>query len=324
MNTVFFPFSFDKTLYRNMGGYLLDHAGQRILMTQALAAYDQFNKQHPDMPGAADWMDKHVPMLQEVQRLNAFSHGVSLGQFGGINAPMLQLFLPQSWSPSTQNQGLLEKYVPAVKDFNRIFTGANGQAGVFSQQADIINAELTGHGQSETPFAQLQQAFDLRRKLDNQWGTVIAYNSGKKAADQIRFSVDPQYGLFAGQPITRSTVDRMVHAKYGPYDPNAGAATAIKNEGAWQDFLDQRGQGETEYGVELAAFGENVRTLGQKIQDSRYVSPSSSRYWSPQLLESFSQNLRASALQYAETDPGFADVYRKNFEHVLGPLEAVV
>lgn len=323
INTVFFPFSFDKTLYRNMGGYLLDHAGQRIFLTQALAAYDQFNKQHPDMPGAADWMDKHLPILSEVQRLNAFAHGVGLGQFGGINAPMLQLFLPQQWSPSTQNQSNLEKFIPVVKDFKRIFTGANGQAGVFSQQADIIHSEITGQGAAETPFAQVQQAFDLRRKLDTQWGQVMAFNQGKKAGAQVRFSIDPSYGVFAGQPITRATIDRMVHQQYAAYDSGAGAANAIQNATKWQEFLDQRGQGETTYGAELAAFGANVTTLGQKIQDSRFVAPSSSRYWSPQALETLSASLRSSAMKYAESDPQFLALYKKSFEHVLGPLEAL-
>jgi len=47
VNTFFYPFSFNKTLYRSVGGYLLDHPGESMLIN---AGFDLYHKMNLDDP----------------------------------------------------------------------------------------------------------------------------------------------------------------------------------------------------------------------------------------------------------------------------------
>jgi hypothetical protein len=114
LNSVFFPFSFEKTLYRNLGGYLLDHVGQSIVLSRAMDAYAEFSHNHPDL------LQRYLPIANEAMRLNAFAHGVSPGELGGINVPIANLFMPQSYASSKASQHLIGRLIPVWSDIQRI------------------------------------------------------------------------------------------------------------------------------------------------------------------------------------------------------------
>jgi hypothetical protein len=67
INTVFYPFSFNKTLYRNIGGYVMDNPGHAMLIDAGFSLYSHYNKNN----AFGGWVDKHAPLLIEFQ-LNWF------------------------------------------------------------------------------------------------------------------------------------------------------------------------------------------------------------------------------------------------------------
>ena len=75
VNAIWFPFSFQKTIVRNVGGYLLDRPAQAMILSNAMDAYRDFNNHHlnGDNPLAASWYKEHLPLLNEALRLNAFA-----------------------------------------------------------------------------------------------------------------------------------------------------------------------------------------------------------------------------------------------------------
>ncbi|MEY2472674.1 MAG: hypothetical protein QOK28_2003 [Actinomycetota bacterium] len=320
-NFVFFPFSFEKTLYRNLGGYLLDHPGQMILLTKGLAAYDQMQKSLGEKdPRTMAWWNNHLPVLQEAERLNAFSHGLSLGEPGGLNRPLLNVFLPQSWSSSQNNLDLLHRFVPAVKDLGRIAGEVNDQG----QIADAIFTHITGSGKPGRPApamearrAQQDDAFAMQRELYSKYADYIAYNDGRPKTEQARFrfragtSAADQWAAWDGEPVTKSTINNMIHAKFPAFDPNA-AKFAAENDQRVRDYLfEHKG---THVGTIAEALFDNTNKLAAYMNRGTGDAGAVARY---------TDAYRKAAIWLAEHDPKFLRLYNKTLRRSLGPLTGV-
>jgi len=330
INTVFFPFSFDKTLYKSLGGFYLDHAAQRVLLTHSLAAYNEYSKQFPDLPGAKEWNDKHLPLMHEIAKLNAFSSGVSAGQFGGVNAPIMQMFLPQSWAATKTSNDTLGRFIPAIKDFGRIFSGQNGQPGVFFQQASILGDQLkTAVGEkappAETPYAQLADALDTRRKMREFFAVPLAQNKAAGTTGQkIVFPYEQKYGGQQGQVVSRANIDALIAEQYPAFNPSKGMAIAAADQTAWNKYINTLGQNVPQATVdEHVQFADLVKKVGKKVSDSLGLKPGETGYQDPAAIKAAIDELRSYAVEYATSDPAFYKLYPKLFAGVLGPLERV-
>ena len=80
VNAFFFPFSFEKTVARELGGALLDNPSLRMMTATAIAAYNSSDGQKTKA-----WMEANLPLFKEAEKLNPYYHGVGPGGFGGIN-----------------------------------------------------------------------------------------------------------------------------------------------------------------------------------------------------------------------------------------------
>ena len=80
VNAFFFPFSFEKTVIRELGGALLDNPSLRMMAAAAIATYNSSDGQKTKA-----WMEANLPLFKEAEKLNPFYHGVGPGGFGGIN-----------------------------------------------------------------------------------------------------------------------------------------------------------------------------------------------------------------------------------------------
>jgi len=147
LNGFFFPFSFEKTVVRELGSHLLDNPSSRLMTAAAVHVYNSTEGQKMDK-----WLQDNVPLWKEVEKFNPFYHGTGLGQFGGINRTpfsiigsalyggqkvpdfsktsdidKLNLFIhmmqpkPITGTPSLKAAINL---VPALRDLNNIFVGA--------------------------------------------------------------------------------------------------------------------------------------------------------------------------------------------------------
>lgn len=320
-NFFFFPFSFEKTLYRNVGGYLLDRPAQRMLLTRALASYDDFSQNHADNPLSMKFMEKHLPILQEAAGLNAFAHGLSLGQPGGINRPLLNLFLPQSWSSSSDNLAKLKQFIPAVKNFGRLYDELSQQSTILQNTGINMWRDLKGipatYGNPAkstlTKSEQLTEAFTMQREWYTNYQAVIDHNAKTQNQDaKIRFPLSAEWGKYAGEPITKANIRQIIQGYYPEYDPNGAVLHATKNNADFQKYLlDTKGSDLHDY---VQGFADNAHRLASGMSSNRF---------SGQDVANYTAALRAQAIYIAEHDPKFYALYSKSFRKILGPLERV-
>lgn len=331
MNFLFFPFSFEKSLYKVMGSYILDKPAQRLLLTHAMAAYDQFNKEHMDgsNPLATSFYNKHLPIFAEASRINAFTSGISLGEPGGINRPLLNLFLPQSWSPKKASMDLLEEYIPALKDFSRIYKESLETVHITRNWANNLYNDTIGNNPATmsnprnstlTAGEDLSAGFDMYRALQEKYKAHI--ENGDITP------VDPEWGKFAGKKMTNQLLRQMVHAAHPAYTAEGAATYVIANQQNFDDYVDSlRGKplsdgkfhgparlpdGSLAYPY-VKGFGEAVNSLDYDLHHTN----------NPSQYAKQTESLRAAAMYIAEADPQFYELYPKTFGRILGPLEAV-
>lgn len=319
-NFVFFPFSFEKTLYRNLGGYLLDRPAQLLLLTRGLEAYHDFNERHLDgsNPLAASWWERHAPLLQEVERLNAFSHGVSFGESGGINRPLLNLFLPQSWSSSPDNLSALKRLIPAIQDLNRIMSETTEQGQIIYGALDGLKQKLFDNKvdytdprpSTLTRDAQLEEAYALQRELYEapDLAPALAWNAHHDA----KYKFGKEWGDFAGEDVTKDNLRKIIARRYPAYNPNKGAISALLGEEDVKAYLfDVK---DTRDGKYAAAFVDAAEKWGRAFDNDRVSATQ---------MAAATKALRRQAAYLAHKDSDFYRLYQRHLRQILGPLEAV-
>lgn len=328
-NFIFFPFSFDKTLYRNLGGYMLDRPGQLLILDHGLRAYKEFNDRHLDgsNPLASSWWDKHVPLLNEALRLNAFAHGISAGEFGGINRPLLNVFLPQSWAADNASTTMLKRFIPALGDLQRVYSEGQSQFNIVRTAGynamDAAYRDITDNPRNpadpprfgvsaQTPNAQILQAAKFRQKLLQDFNAALTYNEAN-SANKFTFS-DPMYQRFGiqGQNVSRTAIGAIVEAYYPAAKASFGAVSAANTEEALRHFR-QKYAGTPQYDMY-----DNFIKYAAKAAD--YIR--SDKYTTKQANDE-TQKVRDRAIELAEQDPEFYKAYTKHFSYLFGPLEGV-
>lgn len=337
-NVVFFPFSFSKTLYRNTGSYLMDHPAQALLIAQGIEAYREFNMHHlnGDNPLAASWLTEHLPLLTELNKLNAFAHGVSPGELGGINAPafkaipgapaaLLNFFMPQKWTADAGTGKNIQRMIPAYKDYHRITKEGGEQARIavtaignsLDRGAQRIGLEkqrsrLNPLAPAITKQGQLDRAFKMIDSLETSYREVLDYNRQfTDPADKYRFGSGPSIPReLRDQPIDVSTLKRVVQRFYPAYDPTAAAAYAQAKQTRIDDFLAAH-QGSAEF-PKYKQFVD----LARQVQGFR----SRDEYDTQQLAQITAQ-MRHAAVDMATSSATFRKFYAKNFTSLFGPIE---
>jgi hypothetical protein len=327
-NVVFFPFSFEKTVIRNVGSYLLDKPAQALILSNALDAYRDFNNHHlnGDNPLAASWYKEHVPLLQEVLRLNAFAHGISPGELGGVNRPLLNAFMPQSWRTDKTTQKTLARYIPAMADLQRILKEGSAQSRIVRQSVvnglSIIDDKATGRPDyalnarpsNKTDISQRAEATMWRNDLVGAFKNVLDYNDSVGSdAEKYHFGYGP--GIpdeLHGAVISKTNIGRIVHQQYPVYDPFAGAAFAIKRQAEAESWLAQR-KGTPEL-ARYTEFYAKAKTVIAHLNADEYPTAQAAQIQSV---------FHAAAIEYGSTDPAFYRWYNRTFATSLGPLEKV-
>jgi hypothetical protein len=315
VNFVFFPFSFDKTLYRNFGAYMLDRTAQRMMVQAGLAAYNNYNRSDPtgDKALSSAWWQKHGPVAQEALRLNAFAHGVGLGQFGGINAPIMNLFIPQQYNADKNTVQTLKGFIPAATEFQKLYQELTQQAKILNTVTiDQLHPARPGiflaRPVAETDTAQLSDAYAYRRQLKTMAAQYLAPGKSGKYS----LANDPKtYGQWAGHKIDITLINELVNQKY--------PAFTIENPGVYSA---QQTAAITEYGQQLQNQGQTQAaewiTAAQKVGKAIYVNKISIEQEATD-----TRIMRNYAVRYAETIPGFLTFYNKQFRWQFGPLEGV-
>jgi hypothetical protein len=322
-NVIFFPFSFEKTVARNIGSYLLDHGAQAMVLSNALAAYRQFSADHQNNPLSMRWIEKHTPLMEELLRLNTFAHGMSMGELGGVNRPLLNLFLPQSYDSNKDTLRAVQRFVPLTADLHRIINESKDQSSIVQTSLrngldQIVNGTpksvLTSRPVAETQRAQLDDARIYRSQLLSAFEQVLDYNAHvgsdeEKVTWGLGAGIPPE---LRGQPISKTTLGQVVKDRYPAYDPLKAADYAIAKKVQAEQWLSNR-VGTPEYAA-YKDFYDKAQTAIAHLNKDDYPTGQAA-----QVQDLF----RQQAINFAHTDAAFLKFYNTTFKSAFGPLEAV-
>lgn len=333
VNAIFFPFSFNKTVMRQFGAYLLTHPGQVMLTHAILDLYDKHGGEKMNK-----WLDENMPIIKEVHKLNPLEHGVGLGGLGGINAPYIQalfdLLAPKmiDYGTTSHNNSVmstLNKYIPAVKEFSDLFMTREGKVGEGEVWASIkslanigeeVKSKLEGgetliaprqHKNMPTQ-AQQTAAWEYRNTLIAQLQPYLDYNY-KNPNNRIVWpdKIKTETGL-AGKAINKQSIDELVHYKYPAWDNSASASISRQKATEANRFIGEVRARDPK----RAANYEVFQKAAQRVSDAvaKDAIPEGN-------LVKITDGFRKVAIDLAEKDPNFAAFYKTHYERLFGPLE---
>ena len=173
-NFVFFPFSYMKKFTTQVGTYLTDDLSRAIILHDGLKAYETLDENF-DLQGK---MEAHLPVLKELRTLNPLAYGLSPGQLGGINRPLLDVayntpmgdaardianvFLPQALLLETpeqhsQAEDLMFRAVPAIRQAQRLLESLKDQGNVATSPSHTSKSVEIDRGMEE--LSELREQF---------------------------------------------------------------------------------------------------------------------------------------------------------------------
>lgn len=352
LGTIWYPFSFEKTLWRNVGSYMLDRPGSILAANAAFSAYHALS-QHEHI---GDWLKQHAPILKELQKMNAFEHGIGPGQVGGINAvyaPALwNLFGPQKYGamkdPSTN---FLEQAFPVLRELNSMLVGYSPYSGTMpggrpngslvqqlgiglwglthsidaatavaglGKPFDAINRNIVIPGRPATYQAQQDSAWAYRNALILKLAGVLDYNYHNRGGE-LRWGKDALGGV-AGQVVNRSTIDEVVHARYPDFDPTAAQSLAVTKKTQMTRYLSDLAVSDPQRAAAYQQFVAPAEKLRPLLQ--RAITQSGDPALFGQLAQ-IENTYREYAVNLSEQDPEFLKFYNEFYLSEFGPIEAV-
>ena len=333
INAFFFPFSFEKTVMRQLGGHLLDDPGARLATAVAINAYDSSQGQ-----AVKTWMESNLPLFKELEKFNPFYHGIGLGQFGGIQRMpyevakklFIQMTSPQPIT-SKASANAVVALIPAYRDLANIVLGIdpNGKkptqwggelastmkAGAW--ELGNLAGKLTGHTNENPLQVQDHLPYGLQQtngwNLRSVWMTSYAklLDENRKGANNIWKTDVPVVG---GKKITSTSINDLVNHIYPKWDSAAMQIAAAERQKAsaiergvimakspqWRDTYDQWIKASDRIGGLLAKDSIDTAHLAQATA-----------------------TMRKYAIALATNDRSFYEFYKRYYQSKFGPLEAI-
>ena len=167
VNFIFFPFSFEKKVAMSAGKFLGSDLSRAAMLHDGLKAYDMLNQRYD----LSNYWKEHLPVLQELEKVNAFAHGLSPGELGGINRPLLDgalaalgkgaehsailnMFIPQGVNINTKSSGktlteLIKRTLPVRNDMGRLLDNLKQEGHVVFSPSHMTEQAETDHGWTE-------------------------------------------------------------------------------------------------------------------------------------------------------------------------------
>ena len=342
LNAVFFPFSFNKTVMRQFGGFLLSHPGQALVINGIIDLYDQING-----PEYLKWFEDNAPLIKQVEAMNALQHGVGLGQLGGINAPYVSGLsgLFTILGPKTINYGTtaqndvwmttMKKYIPMVKEFSDLFMGVQTPGHMFEGQiqntiktalgvADNVKERITGTYVPETVWhpsrhnmmpiaAQQSAAWDYRSQLITGLTKVLDYNYKNPNNRAVWPDWVPIETGLQGHPITKASIGELVHYKYPAWDNAASAVIAQRKATEADRFIGEVTAKNPTLGATYRQFEDYAKRVSDAVSRDSIAIPK---------LAQITDIFRGIAIDLSAKDSNFAGFYKTHYQRLFGPLEA--
>lgn len=202
MHFIFFPFLFSRKQLTAMVDFTLGAPTRNLLIHEGVRRwYEVTGEDGTSMSeDFSRLIEKHLPVLQELGRINNLAYGVSPGRFfldgiidkptegkiaqgltsvlapGGVHSPIgdvagqaVQLFMPQVWTEDSIREaggmtgalGLIQRLVPLYRDVDRWFYDKD----VYGTGSGIVGAQVSALSGRGTPRAQMNEYLDTKRVM---------------------------------------------------------------------------------------------------------------------------------------------------------------
>lgn len=334
VNAFFFPFSFEKTVARQLGGHLLDSPTSRLVAAQAVNLYDNHEQD------IKDWYKKHAPIIKEFEKFNPFFHGIGLGNPGGILAgtfgiakqAFVTLMQPHAITDMASAKAAVNM-IPVLKDLNNIIfgislTGAKPSGPAYGELAQTINAArgdisklVSGSGKvikiagveiptkpnGLAPYDQQQtDGWSLYQKLSTKAANVL--NANRNGGSMAWPSQIPAVG---GTKVSMQSIRDLVHNVYPAWDSaKMQEWVAVQT----QKVSEERAAIQKDAPHSLALYDAFIK------QADTIRTVISKQTVDPALLAQATNQMRAAALKLSYSDSTFYTFYKKYYESKFGPL----
>jgi hypothetical protein len=335
LNAVFYPFSFNKTVMRQFGTYLLTRPAQRAVLSGMLAAYDNLDGQKK-----LKWTEENLPLIKELEKLNALKHGIGLGGFGGINMPYTQLtsaaFLSLFGPKSINYTGdpaidantikMVNAYVPLVKSMKDLLTeSVDSTKTIVNFVAQNAFGQFKPSDTKPVPEillpAKVQQnrAWEYRSRLIMQLRDVIDYNYANpknpvtwaaiKNGDGDTIPV--QVGIL-DKSINKATIGQLVHYRYPSWDNTLSSVVAQVKKTEADRFIGETTAVNPKLGALYRQFEDNATSVNDAIAKDSIGTED---------LVTITNEFRRVAVELSMKDNNFYKFYKDHYERIFGPLE---
>lgn len=320
-NFLFFPFSFDKKLVSTAGKFLSQDLSRAMVLHDSLKTYSMLNEKYNLNQM---WKD-HLPVLQDLQKLNAFAHGISPGQLGGVNrnlwdaahaamgsvSPVMNLFLPQA--VNIKSSGEKQQLLDIAKGLIPATTETKFLLDDLKEQGHVVYGYASG-GSGLTRQGEINRGWETWDKL-------------RTGVDQVAKENGAEHGIQTVMRADRYAPlrDFVKQQRSKILDENPAWA-ASRAAGSARRSEDQQALEHMAYypknEAETAAVKYNE--LVQGVQD-QLQQQGISLTEDPELVpEQYFTVMRGAALELAHQYSGFDVLYKRFFRRSFGPLEAQI
>lgn len=360
LNGFFFPFSFEKTVMRELGSHLLDNPSTRLMVAGAIHVYNSTEGQKMDK-----WLQDNVPLWKEVEKFNPFYHGSGFGQFGGINRvpegiigqvlyggakvpdfskvsdiDKLKLFIhmlqpkPITSAPSMKAAVAL---LPALRDLNNIFVGvplsgnapfgwktAGGEVRASIQDlAGQAQRAIHSFSQSDPGVFASQSYQPYALQQTNAWARRAKWITelAGALAPGSSYAFGKEVPYVGGMKITRTNINYLVNKIYPDWNPNLALPALARNQAAKDERLNIQ-EDVKKVGPEYLQ-RYDAFTQGSDTIQSEISKDSLDPSFDPSAIAAQMTQLRDNAAHLAAANPTFAAFYAKYYASKYGPLKGL-
>lgn len=339
VNFLFFPFSFEKKLVKQAGTFLTNDLSRAVMLHDALKTYEILN-QHYDL--SEQWKE-HLPILRSLQRLNAFAHGISPGELGGINRPIwdafyaagggevvdpiLNLFIPQAVNIRTPEDAksvtdIMRRLMPLQSEMNTMLDD-------LAQQKDVIfsKSHLSRQAQVDAGWAEwnaFKKEVDQTAKEAGYAGYQSLLHSKRDEVlpmqqyiRQVKFEIARKYPEWVGN-LEESSKRAMARDWEMSESVNNGLAKVGAAPGQLTDVPLEQLPADPD--VELAWYADQVSMISDYLAKQHTTFATNPEDVPPEVYDA----LRQAAVDLALRGNGFERAYNKYFRRDFGPIQREV
>lgn len=329
VNMIFFPFSFEKKLMKTAGKFISSDLSRAQMLHDGLQAYQTLD----DRYDLSNYWQEHLPVLSQLEKVNAFAHGLSPGELGGINrplieaglamlgkgaehAPFLNAFIPQGVNITNHDQGqtlihLMARTLPIRNDMGRLLDDLKSQGHVMFSPGHLTEDAETQHGWTEanTLKDEVDQAA-ITHGHRKGIASVMAAQPGdslyalKQAYEQKRLAINDKF------PAWGKSIDSAIARRLTDERELKMRVTGIEERAATGKPPKPGDYGLATFAQYDDALHKKLTSHGVSIEDHPELVPGE-----------IYQSVREMAVELAQKDPGFLNEYKRYFARTWGPIQ---